>query len=52
MSDYLHLNVQPDDLRAMSSLALAHMGDAVYAILARGWPWISAKTAGRACCFW
>lgn len=26
MSDYLHLNVQPDDLRAMSSLALAHMG--------------------------
>ena len=41
MSDYLHLNVQPDDLRAMSSLALAHMGDAVYEILC---------TQGRATC--
>ena len=46
MSDYLHLNVQPDDLRAMSSLALAHMGDAVYEILARGW----LCTQGRATC--
>ena len=46
MSDYLHLNVQPDDLRAMSSLALAHMGDAVYEILVRGW----LCTQGRATC--
>ena len=46
MSDYLHLNVQPDDLRAMSSLALAHMGDAVYEILVRGW--LCAQ--GRATC--
>ena len=46
MSDYLHLNVQPDDLRAMSSLALAHMGDAVYEILVRGW----LCTKGRATC--
>ena len=47
MSDYLHLNVQPDDLRAMSSLALAHMGDAVYEILVRGWLCAHGKATGK-----
>ena len=35
MENYLKLTVQPDELRAMSSLALAHMGDAVYELLIR-----------------
>lgn len=46
MSDYLNLKIPPDDLRAMSSLALAHMGDAVYEILVRGW----LCTQGRGTC--
>ena len=47
MSDYLHLNVQPDDLRAMSSLALAHMGDAVYELLVRTWLCAHGKATGK-----
>lgn len=46
MQDYFQLKVQPDELRAMSSLALAHMGDGVYEILVRGW----LCTHGRATC--
>lgn len=37
MNDYFAPRVSPDGLRAMSSLALAHMGDGVYEILVRGW---------------
>ena len=36
MENYWKWTVPPDELRAMSSLALAHMGDAVYEILVRG----------------
>jgi ribonuclease-3 family protein len=46
MKDYLNPTVAADDLRAMSSLALAHMGDAVYEILVRGW----LCTRGRGTC--
>lgn len=37
MKDYFTPELSPDRLRAMSSLALAHMGDCVYEILVRGW---------------
>ncbi len=37
MRDYFDIQLTPDQLRAMSSLALAHMGDCVYEILVRGW---------------
>ena len=37
MRDYFAPSLTPDQLRAMSSLALAHMGDGVYEILVRGW---------------
>lgn len=46
MENYWKLMIQPDELRAMSSLALAHMGDAVYEILVRGW----LCTQGRGTC--
>lgn len=46
MENYWKLTVPPDELRAMSSLALAHMGDAVYEILVRGW----LCTQGRGTC--
>ena len=37
MKDYFHIQLNPTQLRSMSSLALAHMGDCVYEILVRGW---------------
>lgn len=46
MENYLNPTIQPDELRAMSSLALAHMGDAVYEIMVRGW----LCTRGRGTC--
>lgn len=46
MENYWKLMIQPDELRAMSSLALAHIGDAVYEILVRGW----LCTQGRGTC--
>lgn len=37
MRDYFAPRLSPDQIRAMSALALAHMGDCVYEILVRGW---------------
>ncbi len=37
MKDYFDIQLNPTQLRSMSSLALAHMGDCVYEILVRGW---------------
>ena len=30
MTDYLHIQLPPDQIRGISSIGLAHMGDAVY----------------------
>ena len=46
MKDYFTLSMEPNDLHGMSVLGLAHMGDAVYEILVRGW----LCTHGRATC--
>ena len=46
MTDYLHIQLPPDQIRGISSIGLAHMGDAVYEILVRGW----LCTQGRATC--
>lgn len=35
MTDYFHLSAQPDELRAISSLGLAHLGDSVYETMVR-----------------
>ena len=37
MTDYLHLNMSRDELLATSSLGLAHLGDAVFELMVRGW---------------
>lgn len=37
MKDYFDIQLNPTQLRSMSSLALAHMGDCVYEIMVRGW---------------
>ena len=37
MEDWFDLRLGPDALGAVSSLGLAHMGDAVFELLVRGW---------------
>lgn len=35
--DYFTVELSPDELKKVSTLALAHMGDAVYELLVRSW---------------
>ena len=35
--DYFHLNVDREQLLAMSSLGLAHLGDSVFEVMVRAW---------------
>lgn len=37
MKDYFNIQLDRNQLHAMSALGLAHMGDCVYEILVRGW---------------
>ncbi|MBO5340090.1 MAG: ribonuclease III [Oscillospiraceae bacterium] len=37
MTDYLHLSVPNGDMMNISSLGLAHLGDAVFEVLVRSW---------------
>ena len=45
--DYFHLSVGQDVLHPMSSLALAHLGDAVYELMVRSWLCAHGKATGR-----
>ena len=47
MTDFLHPSIDNDSLRAMSSLALAHMGDCVYEIMTRYWLTTSGLVTNR-----
>ena len=47
MTDFLHPSIDNDSLRAMSSLALAHMGDCVYEIMTRSWLTTSGLVTNR-----
>lgn len=37
MEDYFDLHLEEDQIRAISSIGLAHLGDAVYELLVRSW---------------
>ncbi|MCL2827115.1 MAG: ribonuclease III [Oscillospiraceae bacterium] len=37
MTDYFHMSMEERDIRTISNLGLAHMGDAVYELLVRAW---------------
>ena len=37
MEDYFTLHLAEDNIRAISSIGLAHLGDAVYELLVRSW---------------
>ncbi len=45
--DYFHLNRTPDEIRAISNLGLAHVGDGVYELMVRSWLCIHGKATNR-----
>ena len=47
MENYFEPMLTDDQLRAISSIGLAHMGDAVFEILVRGWLCTHGKATGK-----
>ena len=47
MENYFDITVTDDQLRAISSIGLAHMGDAVFEILVRTWLCAHGKATGK-----
>ena len=45
--NYLEPHLSPDELRAISAIGLAHMGDAVYEMLVRTWLCVHGKATGK-----
>ncbi len=45
--DYFHLNQSEDDIRAVSNLGLAHVGDGVYELMVRSWLCVHGKATNR-----
>ena len=47
MENYFRLQLPEDEIRNISSVGLAHLGDAVYELLARAWLCAKGKATGR-----
>ncbi|MEG0779355.1 MAG: ribonuclease III domain-containing protein [Oscillospiraceae bacterium] len=47
MNDYFHIELQTDEISAISSIGLAHLGDAVYELLVRTYLCTKGKATGR-----
>lgn len=47
MEDYWNITLTEDQLRGISSVGLAHLGDAVYEVLVRAWLCAGGKATGR-----
>ena len=47
MENYFELSVQPALLQQISSIGLAHLGDAVYEVLVRSWLCVHGKATGK-----
>ena len=45
--DYFDLTLPKDEIRAISSIGLAHLGDAVYELLVRTWLCAHGKATGK-----
>ena len=45
--NYFKPHLTPDELRAISAIGLAHMGDAVYETLVRTWLCVHGKATGK-----
>ena len=47
MENYFDVTLPADDLRAISSIGLAHLGDAVFELLVRTWLCAHGKATGK-----
>ncbi|MBQ9458917.1 MAG: ribonuclease III [Oscillospiraceae bacterium] len=47
MTDYFSAVMNGDDIRAISSIGLAHLGDAVYELLVRTWLCVHGRATGK-----
>ena len=47
MYDYFNVNLSPDEIRGISSIGLAHLGDAVYELLVRTYLCAHGKATGK-----
>ena len=47
MENYFHLRLPEDTLRGISSIGLAHLGDAVYELLVRSWLCAHGRATGK-----
>lgn len=47
MEDYFDLHMEEDQIRSISSIGLAHLGDGVYELLVRTWLCAQGKATGR-----
>ena len=47
MTDYFSVTLPEDAICSMSSIALAHLGDAVYELLVRTWLCVHGKATGK-----
>ena len=45
--NYFEPHLTPDELRAISAIGLAHMGDAIYETLVRTWLCVHGKATGK-----
>ena len=47
MMDYFHLNAEQGTINGISSLGLAHLGDAVYELMVRSWLCLHGKATNK-----
>ena len=47
MNDYFNVTLTEDELRGISSIGLAHLGDAVYELLVRSWLCAHGRATGK-----
>ena len=47
MNDYFHIRLADDQIRAISSIGLAHLGDGVYELLVRTWLCAHGRATGK-----
>ena len=47
MTNYFQLDVSPDQLRAISTLGLAHLGDGVFELMVRSWLCLHGKAISK-----
>lgn len=47
MTDYFNIRLPDDEIRAISSIGLAHLGDGVYELLVRAWLCAHGRATGK-----